>query len=187
MRGGNLFVISGPSGVGKGTLVARLVDHIPNAWLSVSATSRPPRNDETDGKDYHFLSADEFMHMAQNGGFLEWARYGDNCYGTPREPVEEHLAQGGQVFLEIDVQGAFQLREKHPEIHLIFIEPPSLEELERRLRGRGTESEDVIQKRLDAAAFELSHSGEYDIVLVNDVIEETVDRLVDFVNAQAKE
>ena len=186
MRIGNLFVISGPSGAGKGTLVARLLSEVPDAWVSVSATTRVPREGEIDGVHYYFKSADEFARLVDEDGFLEWARYAENCYGTPRKSVEEHLARGEQVVLEIDVQGAFQVRERFPEAHLVFIEPPSMEELERRLRSRGTETDEVVQARLAAAKLELSRKMEYDIRFVNDNIDQATAELVDYVNQCAE-
>ncbi|WP_165044215.1 guanylate kinase [Adlercreutzia sp. ZJ138] len=186
MRNGNLFVISGPSGAGKGTLVAQLMQRVPDAWLSVSATTRDPRDGEVDGVHYHFLTNERFEELIAQDGFLEWACYSGSYYGTPREPAVRHMEQGVQVILEIDVQGAFQVREKLPEAHLVFIEPPSMEELERRLRGRGTESEESIQKRLRAAELELSRKMEYDIQLVNDKLDVAADYLVAFVNQQAE-
>ena len=187
MRHGNLFVISGPSGAGKGTLVARLMKEVPDAFLSVSATTRAPREGEVDGVHYYFKTEEEFRKIAESDGFLEWANYATASYGTPYEPVAKSIEEGKQVILEIDVQGAFQVRERMPEAHLVFIEPPSFEELEKRLRGRGTESEEAIQKRLDAAKLELSRKEEYDIRLVNDDLETATRELIDYVNEQAEE
>ena len=185
MRTGNLFVISGPSGAGKGTLVARLVQAVPDAWLSVSATTRSPREGEKDGVSYYFLDRSEFMKLVEEGGFLEWAEYAGNCYGTPLESVQRMVDAGRQVILEIDVQGAFQVRDRMPDAKLVFIEPPSFKELERRLRARGTEDEETVQRRLEAAKVELSRKKEYDVQLVNDDLETAVQELVDFVNEQA--
>ncbi len=186
MRTGNLFVVSGPSGAGKGTLVARLLEAVPDSWVSVSATTRAPRAGEVDGVSYYFLDRDEFLRRADEDGFLEWAEYAGNCYGTPRSSVEQKIAEGKQVILEIDVQGAFQIKDKIPEAHLIFIEPPSMEVLEARLRGRGTEADDVIEKRMQAARLELSQKMRYDKRLVNDDLDSAVAELVDYVNAQAE-
>ena len=187
MRTGNLFVISGPSGAGKGTLVTRLLEEVPDTWVSVSATTRRPRPGEEEGVSYYFLDREDFLALADEGGFLEWAEYAGNCYGTPLASVQREMAAGRQVILEIEVQGALQVREKMPEAHLVFIEPPSLEELERRLRGRGTESEDVIEKRMKTALLELSHKMEYDIRLVNDDLDEAVAQLVAYVNNTAEQ
>lgn len=186
MRTGNLFVISGPSGAGKGTLVARLVKEVPDAWVSVSATTRAPRPGEVDGVHYRFMTTDEFSSLVERDGFLEWAEVHGNYYGTPIDPIRQHMAKGGQVILEIDVQGALQVRERIPEAHLVFIEPPSLEELERRLRGRGTETEEVIRMRMENAKVELSVKMEYDIRLVNDNLDESVNTLVGIVDSYAK-
>lgn len=184
-RTGNLFVISGPSGAGKGTLVKALIEQVPDAWLSVSATTREPREGEVDGKHYHFLSNERFDDLVQQDGFLEWAQVHSNKYGTPRAQVEQAVAEGKQVILEIDVQGAFQIKEKIPQSILVFIEPPSLEILEERLRGRGTETEDVIAARMNVATLELLEKIKYDIAIVNDDLDVATKELVDFVEKQA--
>lgn len=186
MRHGNLFVISGPSGAGKGTLVARLVREVPDAWVSRSVTTRAPRPGEVDGVHYRFVSCEEFQQLIDTDGLLEWATYGGNRYGTPRALVEEHIKNGDQVILEIDVQGGFQVREKMPSAQLVFIEPPSLEVLEQRLRGRGTETEEAIATRMETARVELSRKMEYDVRLVNDNLDEAVQALVAYVNEQAE-
>lgn len=184
-RTGNLFVISGPSGAGKGTLVKALIEQVPDAWLSVSATTRKPREGEVDGKHYHFLSNDQFDDLVRQDGFLEWAQVHSNKYGTPRAQVEQAIAEGKQAILEIDVQGAFQIKEKIPQSILVFIEPPSLEILEERLRGRGTETEDVIAARMSVATMELLEKIKYDIAIVNDDLDVATKELVDFVEKQA--
>lgn len=187
MRKGNLFVISGPSGAGKGTLVKRLLEEVADCWVSVSATTRNPREGEVDGVHYLFKTREEFMSLVESDGLLEWAEYSGNCYGTPRASVEEHMAAGEQVILEIEVQGAMQVREKLPEAHLVFIEPPSIEVLEERLRGRGTETEEIIARRMETALLELSRKKEYDYQLVNDELETAVSELVGYVNKLANE
>lgn len=187
MRKGNLFIISGPSGAGKGTLVNRLMDRVPDAWLSVSVTTRPPREGEVDGTHYFFVDDAEFDRLIAEDGLLEWAQVHTARYGTPRKVVEDHIAAGGQVILEIDVQGAFQVRDKIPSAHLVFIEPPSIEELERRLRGRGTESEEAITKRMQNAYVELSRKMEYDIRLVNDNLDACTDELIAYIEHNAEQ
>jgi len=186
-RVGNLFVISGPSGAGKGTLLSRVLERIPDAWVSVSATTRKPRPGEVDGLHYFFLDTDHFKSLVEQGGFLEWAQVHDNYYGTLKRSVLDHINAGEQVILEIDVQGAFQVRKALPEAHLVFIEPPSLEELERRLRQRGTETEDVISSRMKTAEVELGQKMEYDVQVVNDDLEQAVDELVAIINSFAND
>ena len=167
--------------------MARLLREVDDAWLSVSATTRAPREGEIDGVNYYFVDREKFMAMAQAGELLGWAEYSGNCYGTPLASVMEHIGDGKQVVLEIDVQGAFQIREKMPDAHLVFIEPPSMSELERRLRGRGTEDEATIARRLEAARMELSRKEEYDIRLVNDDLDVATSELVAYVNEKAEE
>ncbi|MDR4016820.1 MAG: guanylate kinase [Eggerthellaceae bacterium] len=187
MRKGNLFVLSGPSGAGKGTLVKRVLQRIPDAWVSVSATTRQPRPGEVDGKDYFFLDQPRFDELVSQDGFLEWAHVHGNSYGTLRSRVQERMDEGAQVILEIDVQGAFQVKKAMPEAHLIFIEPPSLEELERRLRGRGTETEEVICKRMKTAEVELAQKMEYDVQVINDELERATDELVSYIGSFAND
>ena len=186
MHRGNLFVVSGPSGAGKGTLVNRIMERVPDAWLSISATTRAPRDDETDGVHYLFFDDERFDALAAQDGFLEWAQVHNHRYGTPVHLVKEHMDAGCQVILEIDYQGAFQVRSRIPEAHLIFIEPPSLEELERRLRGRGTEDEQSIALRMQNARLELSHKLEYDVCFVNDNLDVCTNELVSYIEHLAK-
>ena len=167
--------------------MARLLQEVPDAWVSRSVTTRAPREGEVDGVQYRFVTNEAFQHLVDTDGLLEWATYAGNRYGTPRSTVEDHMARGEQVILEIDVQGAFQVREKMPAAHLVFIEPPSLAVLEERLRGRGTEADEVVKARMQAAAVELSHKMEYDMRLVNDNLDEAVAALVSYVNERAEE
>ncbi len=175
-RGGR-YVISGPSGVGKGTLVSKLMELRDDVALSVSATTRSPRPGEVDGKNYFFLTKEKFKDLIDADGFIEWAEYAGNFYGTPLDFVEEQLSAGTNVILEIEVQGAFQVKEKLPDATLIFIEPPSMDELERRIIGRGTESEDVIESRMRTARVEMERKMEYDIAVMNDDVDSAVARL----------
>lgn len=186
-RVGNLFVVSGPSGAGKGTLLSQVIERIPDAWVSVSATTRSPRPGEIEGVHYFFLDTDHFKRLVEQDGFLEWAQVHDNFYGTLKKSVVDHMNAGDQVILEIDVQGALQVRKALPEAHLVFIEPPSLEELERRLRQRGTETEDVISSRMKTAEVELAQKMEYDVQVVNDDLERAVDELVEVINSFAND
>lgn len=186
-RVGNLFVVSGPSGAGKGTLLSQVIERIPDAWVSVSATTRSPRPGEIEGVHYFFLDTDHFKSLVEQDGFLEWAQVHDNYYGTLKQSVIDHMNAGDQVILEIDVQGALQVRKALPESHLVFIEPPSLEELERRLRQRGTETEDVISSRMKTAEVELAQKMEYDVQVVNDDLERAVDELVEVINSFAND
>lgn len=181
MAEGRLIIISGPSGAGKGTLVDRLVARVPRLWVSVSATTRPPRPGEVDGEDYIFVSPDEFDALIERGELLEWAEVHGNRYGTLRSVVERKLADGVDVVLEIDPQGAFQVKRLMPEAVLVFIVAPSLEELERRIRKRGAETEDQVRTRLETALRELELAGEYDYVVENDDVATATDRLVDIV------
>jgi len=164
---GRLFLITGPSGVGKGTLVAALLQRHPQIWLSISATTRAPRCGELDGQHYFFRSRPQFDADVAAGGLLEWAEFAGNGYGTPRQPVEQQLAAGRPVLLEIELEGARQVRRSFPSGFQIFLKPPSFEELERRIRGRGTDSEEAISRRLERARVELAAESEFDAVLVN--------------------
>ena len=164
---GRLFLITGPSGVGKGTLVAALQQRHPQIWLSISATTRAPRAGEVDGQHYFFRSRPQFEADVAADGLLEWAEFAGNCYGTPRQPVEQQLAAGRPVLLEIELEGARQVRRSFPSGFQIFLQPPSFEELERRIRGRGTDSEEAIVRRLERARVELAAAAEFDAQLVN--------------------
>ena len=187
MRRGNLFVISGPSGAGKGTLVQMVLPRVADAWLSVSATTRQPREGEVDGVHYQFLGEDEFSRLIDEDGLLEWACVHGCHYGTPKSTVLEHMNAGDQVILEIDVQGALQVKEIIPEAHLVFIAPPSMEELERRLRGRGTETEEKIALRMGNARHEMELRPKYDVCLTNDNLDECADALLAYIENKALE
>ncbi|MFG2891480.1 guanylate kinase [Streptomyces sp. NPDC048248] len=167
-----LTVLSGPSGVGKSTVVAHLRKVHPEVWLSVSATTRKPRPGERHGIHYFFVEDEEFDKLIANGELLEWAEFAGNRYGTPRQAVLDHLESGEPVLLEIDLQGARQVRETMPEAELVFLAPPSWEELVRRLTGRGTEAPEVIERRLAAARVELAAEKEFDVTLVNTSVED---------------
>ncbi|MEB3321630.1 MAG: guanylate kinase [Synechococcaceae cyanobacterium] len=174
---GRLTVLTGPSGVGKGTLVGRLLQRHPRIWLSVSATTRPPRSGEVEGREYFFLPREAFERRVAEGGFLEWAEFAGHLYGTPRAPVERQLAEGRPVLLEIELEGARQVRRSCPSAFQVLIKPPSFAELERRIRGRGTDGEEAIARRLERARVELEAEGEFDAVLVNDELERALEGL----------
>ena len=174
---GMLVVISGFSGSGKGTLMKGLMENYDYYSLSISATTRAPRPGEEEGREYFFVDKDRFLEMIQNGELLEYARYVDNYYGTPKSYVEQELAKGKDVILEIEMQGALKIKAKYPDSVLVFITPPSVEELVRRLRNRGTETEELICKRLEKAAMEAEGIEAYDYILVNDNLDKTVKHL----------
>lgn len=180
----HLAVIAGPTAVGKGTVVRYIKENFPNIHLSVSATTRNPRPGEIDGVDYYFLSHDEFDAQIAAGNMLEYAVvHGINKYGTPRKPIEEALGRGELVILEIDVQGARQVKESMPDARTIFIAPPSWQELVARLSGRGTESAEEQQKRLETAQTELAAKGEFDFVVINDEVARCASEVVELVKA----
>ena len=169
-----LIIITGPSGVGKGTVVKELLHKDKDIWLSVSATTRSPRLGEKNGENYYFISDEKFKDMINNKEFLEWAHFAGNYYGTPLSTVNEKIGMGFIVLLEIEVEGARQIKEKFPEAISIFLLPPSKEELEKRIRNRGTEKEHAIKKRLSRANFEIASSDKFDFVLTNHDVDETV-------------
>lgn len=178
-----LTVLSGPSGVGKGTVVAAVRRSFPHVWVSVSATTRQPRPGERDGVEYRFVDRAQFAAMVEQGELLEWAEFAGNLYGTPRRPVLDHLAAGTPALLEIELQGARQVRAAMPEANLVFLTPPSWAELERRLAGRGTEGPDVMAARLERARVELAAEDEFDAVVVNDDVEHAAAQLVGLIEA----
>ncbi|HMH89878.1 MAG TPA: guanylate kinase [Streptosporangiaceae bacterium] len=180
----HLTVLSGPSGVGKSTVVARLRQEQPQIWQSVSVTTRPPRPGEAHGREYYFVSERDFDAMTTDGKLLEWAQFAGNKYGTPRAPVEERLQAGIATLLEIDVEGARQVRAALPGTLLVFLAPPSWDELVRRLTGRETEPADVIARRLEAARAELEAGSEFDITLVNTAVDDVCRQLVALMMAQ---
>ena len=161
-------MLAGPSGVGKGAIVARLLAALPDLELSISATTRQPREREDEGRHYHFMDRERFDKTIEAGGFLEWADIFGERYGTPREPIDRALAEGRDVLVEIDVQGARQVKAVEPRAFMVFITPPSLEELERRLRTRGSETDQQVRRRLAKAADELAAEPEFDVTVVND-------------------
>lgn len=176
-RSAKLFVVSGPSGVGKGTLVSLLRDKRPNLGLTVSATTRSPRPGEVDGVAYYFLSDEEFKKRVDAGEFLEWAHVHGHCYGTLKSEVDRLISAGQSVVLEIDVQGGLMVYKQYPNAILVFIKPPSFEELEQRLRGRGTEDEKTISTRLSNASREMEHANDYTVCIVNDNLETALSKL----------
>ena len=181
-----LYVISGSSGVGKGTVLKRFLEKNPDFMLSVSCTTRTPREGEIDGVNYFFLSKDEFKNCIDNNKFLEWAEFAGNFYGTKKKFINQCLAEGKNIILEIDTQGALKVKKQMPESVLIFICPPSLETLENRLRGRHTEDEETIQKRLKEVKEELKRAENFDYKIVNDNLENTVSELEKIISGEQK-
>lgn len=178
---GRLFVLSGPAGVGKGTVIAEVFKQIDGIVYSVSCTTRAPRPGEVDGRNYYFMSEKEFNDMIAAGQFLEWARVHGNCYGTRRDSVEKHLERGVDVLLEIDVQGAMQVKEKMPEAVMVFIQPPSFDELVGRLKARGTETPEQLEIRIANAEKELAAADKYEYRITNDIISEAVRDFVEII------
>lgn len=176
-RRGLLIIVSGFVGSGKGTIMKRMVEEYENYALSVSMTTRAPRPGEVHGREYFFVSKEEFERKIKEGGLIEYASYVENYYGTPRAYVEEQMAAGKDVVLEIEIQGALKVRERYPDAVLIFVLPPSVEELYRRLKNRGTETEDVVRKRMSRAAEEAGIIERYDYIMINDEVAGSVRRL----------
>lgn len=181
---GTLIALSGPSGSGKGTILKRLLAGRDDTVLSISATTRVPRPGELDGVHYYFRTREEFERMMAENAFLEYAEYNGNYYGTPRAPIADWIAEGKNVLLEIEVQGAEKVMDSDEELVSLFITIPSMEELERRLRGRATETEEKIQGRLAVARWELSRAFRYDYVVINDEVELAVDRINAIIDAE---
>lgn len=180
---GILIVVSGFSGAGKGTLMKKLVQEYDNYALSISATTRAPRPGEEDGREYFFLTKEAFERKIEEGGLVEYACYCDNYYGTPKDYVEKNLAEGRNVILEIEIQGALKIKEKYPGALLLFVMPPDAEELKHRLTARGTETEEVIQKRMERAVKEADGIEEYDYIVVNDDLDTCVKELHEIITA----
>ena len=175
-------MLAGPSGVGKGAIVARLLAALPDLELSISATTRRPRPREDEGRHYYFVDRGDFDRMIEAGGFLEWADIFGERYGTPREAVERALAAGRDVLVEIDIQGARQVKAANPAAYMVFITPPSLAELERRLRTRGTETDEQVKRRLAKASDELAAEPEFDVTVVNDDLERAAREVIQIVD-----
>ena len=184
MKKGLLIVVSGPSGTGKGTVCGELLDSMPELAYSISATTRAPRAGEVDGKNYYFLTKERFEELIAEGGFLEYANVYGNYYGTPLVKIQERLAEGNDILLEIDTQGALEVMKKCPDAVSIFILPPSIKELRRRLNKRGTETDDVIEKRLAQAEREIKMAENYDYIMINGELELAVQDLLSVIRSQ---
>lgn len=182
-KNGVLILFSGPSGVGKDTVLEVVLKKDNSLQRSISLTTRDIRDNEIDGRDYYFISKDRFNNMVENGEVLEFAQYGKNFYGTPKAPVDKWLSEGKTVILKIEVQGAQQIKKLYPDAVGIFVLPPSMEELENRLRSRGTENEEDIQKRLEIAKNEVEKSVDYDYTVINDDLDSASNDVLKIINA----
>lgn len=178
-REGLLVVVSGPSGTGKGTVLHSLRQKNSNIRFSISATTRKPREGEIEGQNYFFKNVNDFKTMIDHDELVEWVKYCDNYYGTPKKYIEDCIKSGYDVILEIEVEGAIRIKEKHPDSVSVFILPPSFDELRKRIEGRGTESEDIIQKRLKRAKAEVAFVDKYDYTIINDCVESAVEKMDD--------
>ena len=178
-----LIILTGPSGVGKGTVVKKILDEDKSIWLSISATTRSPREGEKEGQSYYFLSEDKFKEMIEKKLFLEWAQFAGNYYGTPLSSVNEKIEEGLTVLLEIEVEGANQIKKNYPEALSIFLLPPNKAELEKRIRNRGTEEEEAINRRLTRANYEIAVSNEFDFVLTNHDVNETSKEIIKIIKS----
>lgn len=181
---GLLIVVSGPSGSGKGTICSELNKQRDDVVMSISATSRAPRAEDIEGKSYYFKTEQEFENMIQNGELLEWVRYCDNYYGTPRQKIDEYLEQGLNVVLEIEVTGALNVKKKYPDSVLVFVMPPRYEDLIYRLKGRGTEDDAVIKKRINKAIIEIQSVENYNYLVVNDNVKDAVAQILAIIDAE---
>lgn len=185
MNKGNVFVLVGPSGSGKGTVLKALLQSQENVFLSVSATTRSPRPGEIDGENYFFVTKEEFLQRRDSGGLLEWAEYCENYYGTPKQAVADRIEKGENIILEIEVQGAQSIKEAMPEAITIFIVPPNMEELKRRLTDRKTEDEAVVKLRMETAVREIEYAKKCDYIVVNDIIDDAAARMAAIITAES--
>lgn len=183
MNKGNVFIVSGPSGSGKDTILSKVFEQLPNVKFSISSITRCMRSNEVEGEKYNFISVDTFLNMIKNDQLLEYNKYLDNYYGTPRQPVEKAVDEGFDIIIEVDVNGADSIRKKLPNAVSVFIMPPSFEVLQHRLSGRGTESAEVVNKRLNEALREISRADEFDYIVVNDNLSEAVDDVVSIIKS----
>ena len=183
MNNGRLFVISGPSGCGKDAIIKRVLNEIPDIFFSISSITRPMRENERQGEKYNFISLDDFERLIKNDGLLEYNEYLGNYYGTPKKPIIDAIENGREAIVEVDVNGAANIRKLNLDVVSIFILPPSLEELKKRLIGRGTESEDVVKKRLMSARDEIARADEYDYIIINDCLDDAVNDFISIIKS----